>query len=432
MLSKEQNERLTRVGKGTPMGTMMRRYWHPIALSTELPEADGDPIVRKLLGEKFVLFRDTEGRVGIMDELCLHRGASMALGRVEDGGIRCIYHGWKFDVEGRLMETPNHADPRVLERLKATVYPVREQSGLVWTYLGPKDKVPPFRRFAFDEAAPSRRRAMRVNVKANYLQVWEGGTDTSHAGILHSNVTRPTWIKAEGAKVDEFAIKDMVNDAWDDMSPKLELENTGFGYHYVGIRQLGRDSGEVNVRLTPVFMPTGRIIQHPDFNATVFDTPMDDESTATFLVDASAVKDLSVEERLSRAGLSDSRFYEDHSFIASEETGYYQDRAAMKQNRSWSGLTGLTQEDSVVCLSMGPVFDRSTEHLVAADAGVVRLRQRLLDSLELSEAGQDPLGLHYEDMTRVMGFDRKLKADESWQDHASTHRRLYPAHHAED
>jgi phenylpropionate dioxygenase-like ring-hydroxylating dioxygenase large terminal subunit len=121
------------------MGTMMRRYWHPIATSAELPEADGDPIVRKLLGERFVLFRDTAGQVGAIDELCLHRGASMVLGRVEEGGIRCAYHGWKFSVDDSLLDTPNHDHVRVSQRLKANMYPVREPSGLTWTYIGPTE-----------------------------------------------------------------------------------------------------------------------------------------------------------------------------------------------------------------------------------------------------------------------------------------------------
>jgi len=425
MLSKEDNEKLIRVGKGTPMGTMMRRYWHPIALSTELAENDGPPIVRKLLGEKFVLFRDTAGRPGVMDERCLHRGASMSLGRVEEGGSRCIYHGWKFSVEGDLLDTPNHPDHRVKDRLKAGVYPVRERSGLIWTYIGPKDKTPPFRRYAFDDAPPERRRVNRVNVHANYLQVWEAGTDSSHVGILHSNVTRPGWLKSESARVDAFAIRDMVSDAWDDMAPTLELENTGFGYHYVGIRKMG-DGQQVNVRLTPVFMPHGRMIMHPNFYATVFDVPLDDEDTATFNVDASDVKELLLEERMQRSGLTDPKFYQHHTFIATEASGFYQDRAAMREKRSWSGFHGLTQEDSVVCLSMGPVLDRSNEHLVAADAGVVRLRQRLMKSLELSEGGQDPMGLQYEDMTKVKGFDRNLSASDSWKVHARNHIDNYP------
>ena len=426
MLSTELNERLTRVGRGTPMGEMMRRYWHPIATSDELPQPDGDPLVRKLLGQSFVVFRDTKGQVGVMDEHCLHRGASMVLGRVEEGGIRCIYHGWKFATDGTLLDTPNHADPRVRERLKANAYPVREQSGLIWTYIGPKDRQPPFRKFAYDDVPAERRRVMRVNVKANYLQVWEAGTDSSHVGILHSNVTRPGWLQAEGAEVDAFAIRDMVSDAWDDMAPKLELENTGFGYHYVGIRKPG--SGEqVNVRLTPVFLPTGRMIVHPQFQATVFDTPMDDETTATFIVDASDTKALSLQERIERSGLTDERFYRGHDFVATAETGYHQDRAAMRARRSWSGFHGLTQEDSVVCLSMGPVFDRGGEHLVAADAGVVRLRQRLQQSLDRFLAGGEPFGVGYADMGKVRGFDRNLPAAVSWKDQARDHTTFYPA-----
>jgi phenylpropionate dioxygenase-like ring-hydroxylating dioxygenase large terminal subunit len=425
MLSREQNELLTRVGPGTPMGRMMRRYWHPIATSAELAEPDSDPIVRKLLGEKFVLFRDTAGQVAVMAEQCLHRGASMALARVEDGGIRCIYHGWKFAVDGSLLDTPNHADPRVRQRLKATVYPVRERSGLIWTYIGPKDRQPPFRRFAFDEVPATHRRVMRVNIATNYLQLWEGGTDSSHVGILHSNVTRPGWLG--DAEVDEFAIKDMVRDAWDDMAPRLEIENTGFGYHYVGVRKLSSQEGSTNVRLTPVFMPTGRIIMHPNFHATVFDTPLDDEHTATFLVDASDVVPLDLEERIDRSGLRDERFYKDLSFTADENRRWGQDRQAMREKRSWSGFHGLTQEDSVVALSMGPVFDRSSEHLVAADAAVVRLRQRLLDSVALSEAGADPLGLNMEDMTHVAGFDRNLGPGESWRALAAVHLERHPA-----
>jgi phenylpropionate dioxygenase-like ring-hydroxylating dioxygenase large terminal subunit len=425
MLSKEQNETLTRVGKDTPMGRMMRRYWHPIATSAELPEPDGDPIVRKLLGEKFVLFRDSAGQVAVMAEQCLHRGASMALARVEDGGIRCIYHGWKFAVDGSLMDTPNHADARVRQRLKATVHPVRERSGLIWTYIGPKEKEPPFRRFSFDDVPATNRRVMRVNIAANYLQLWEGGTDSSHVGILHSNVTRPGWLG--DADVDDFAIKDMVSDAWDDMAPRLEIENTGFGYHYVGLRKLSAQEGRTNVRLTPVFLPTGRIIMHPHFYATVFDTPLDDEHTATFLIDASETEALDLEERIDRSGLRDARFYNDLSFSADEGQRWHQDRKAMREKRSWSGFHGLTQEDSVVALSMGPVFDRSSEHLVAADAAVVRLRQRLLDSVALSEAGADPLGVNTEDMSHVAGFDRDLGPGESWRTLAAAHGEHYPA-----
>jgi len=423
MLTKEQNETLTRVGKGTPMGNTMRRYWHPIATSQELPAPDCDPIRAKLLGETFVVFRDTDGRVGVMDELCLHRGASMALGRVEDGGIRCLYHGWKFDVEGKLLETPNHADPRVKERLRAKAYPVREQSGLIWTYIGPKEHLPPFREFAYDKVPDKNRIVIKLVVQANYLQMWEGGTDSSHVGILHSNVTRPGWLGESGASPE---INDMVNAAWDDMSPQLEVEDTGFGFHYVGMRKSAH-AGKKNVRLVPLFMPTGRIIQFPDFFTTVHDTPLDDYSTATYIVDASDTRELDREERLTRSGLREERYYKDDRFVATWEDHFHQDRAAMRAKQSWSGFHGITQEDAVISTSMGPIYDRSTEHLVAADAAIVRLRQRLMDSVRLWESGQNPLGVDIADLTRMRGFDRDLADDASWRPLAAHHTEHYPA-----
>ena len=423
MLSKEQNEVLTRVGKGTPMGETMRRYWHPIAMSQELPEPDCDPLRAQLLGETFVVFRDTDGKVGVMDELCLHRGASMALGRVEDGGIRCLYHGWKFDVSGKLMDTPNHADPRVKERLRAKAYPVREQSGLIWTYIGPKEQEPPFREYAYDKVPDANRIIIKLVVRANYLQMWEGGTDSSHVGILHSNVTRPGWLAESSAKPE---INDMVNPAWDDMSPQLEIENTAFGFHYVGMRKSAQP-GRRNIRLVPLFMPTGRIIQFPDFFTTVFDTPLDDGTTASYLIDASDMRALDRTERLKRSGLMEERFYQDNAFVATWDNRFNQDRKAMRDKQSWSGFHGITQEDAVVSTSMGPIYDRSTEHLVAADAAIVRLRQRLLDSVRLQQAGKAPLGVELADLTHMRGFDVDISEKDSWRPHAAHHAEHYPA-----
>ncbi|VTU41574.1 Rieske 2Fe-2S domain-containing protein [Variovorax sp. RA8] len=425
MLTTEQNERLTRVGKGTPMGTLLRRYWHPIALSTELPGRDSDPIVRKLLGERFVLFRDTEGRVGVMDEACLHRGASMALGRVEEGGIRCIYHGWKFDVTGKLLDTPNNPDPRFRERLRAKVYPVQERAGLVWTYIGRPELQPPFRKFAFEDVPDENRVIVRNNVPANYLQMWEGGADSSHVSILHSNVTRPGWLESSNRQLKEGDITDFIKPAWDDVAPKLEIEDTGFGYHYAALRQLG--DGKLNVRLVPIFMPGGRIIPFPTFFNTVFEVPLDDEHTATYLVDASPTEKLSLEHRLRRSGLSEERFYKDLNFVASPDNGFWQDREAMREKRSWSGFHGITQEDAVMSVSMGPIYDRSREKLVAADAAVVKLRRLLLDALDRFESGAEPHGVNYADMTRMRGFDIDLGQDMHWRREAQPHAEHYPA-----
>jgi phenylpropionate dioxygenase-like ring-hydroxylating dioxygenase large terminal subunit len=418
MLTKEENNRLTQVGPGTPMGEMMRRYWHPIATSAQLPHPDCDPLRSRLLGEDFVVFRDTYGKVGVLNELCPHRGASMALGRVEEGGIRCIYHGWKFAVDGTIMDMSNNADSTYIEKLKAPAYPVVERSGLIWTYIGPKEKQPAFRTLALDEVPESNRILFRVNTNANYLQMWEGGTDSSHVGILHSNLTRPGWLAAaDNAAAPE--LNDMVSDAWDDMSPKLDIENTAFGFQYASIRKVGGPNPRHNVRLVPLFLPHGRVIQFPEFFTTVFDVPMDDEHTASYLIDASATRQLDLQERLKRSGMTEERFYANNTFVANWDNSYWQDRDAMKKKLNWSGFKGITQEDAVISTSMGPIYDRTQEHLVAADAAIVRLRKRLLECLKKMEKGEDPIGLNLEDMTNVIGFDIDLPDGTKWREHAS-------------
>jgi phthalate 4,5-dioxygenase oxygenase subunit len=423
MLTHEENQRLTRVGKDTPMGKLMRRYWHPLALSSELPEPDCDPILRKLLGETFVMFRDTAGRVGVMEERCLHRNASMALGRVEEGGIRCIYHGWKFDVEGNILDTPNNPDPRFRQRLKANAYPVEERAGLIWTYIGPKELQPPFRKFAFEDVPDGNRIVLRSNIHANFLQMWEGGADSSHVSILHTNVTRPAWLNdsKREIKAGDF---EMIKPAWDDVAPKLEIEDTGFGFHYAAMRRLAE--GKLNVRVTPIFMPYGRIIPFDDFFNTVLEVPMDDEHTATFYIDASPSRPMKLQERLQRSGLTEDRFFKDLTFVASADTRFHQDRQAMRDKSSWSGFHGITQEDSVMACSMGPINDRTREKLVAADAAVVRVRQLLADALDRSEAGMEPHGVPYADMTDMRAMDFNIAAEESWKAKAGRHLEKYP------
>ncbi|HXF35488.1 MAG TPA: Rieske 2Fe-2S domain-containing protein, partial [Candidatus Acidoferrales bacterium] len=220
-MTAEDQAALVHVGPGTRMGNMMRRYWHPIATSEQLPHPDCAPLRAKLLGEHFVVFRDTNGVVGVLDEWCAHRGISLALGRVEECGIRCLYHSWKFAVDGTVMETPNTADPRVRERVKQRAFPVHEQSGLIWTYIGSAQTQPPFRRFHFDTVPAERRGVVRVNLKVNYLQNLEGGVDSSHVGLLHSNQVRPEW-RARQRELDADLRRLIMNDE----VPTLEVENT--------------------------------------------------------------------------------------------------------------------------------------------------------------------------------------------------------------
>ena len=286
MVTAAQNETLVRVGPGTDMGEYMRRYWHPVATSAQLPAPDCNPLRTKLLGERFVVFRDTNGKVGMLDELCMHRGASLALGRVEEGGITCLYHGWKFAVDGTILETPNNADCRYRERMKAPAYDVVENCGLIWAYIGPAEHKPPFRTFAADQVPAENRYVLRIDIKANYLQLWEGGLDSSHVSILHTNQARTSWGESRGIEADVNKWTPM-----DDPAPVFLAEDTPFGYHYSATRKLppGRTNDELrNVRVTPAIFPTGRIIRGPVSDFLVWETPADDSSTSTYITVYSA------------------------------------------------------------------------------------------------------------------------------------------------
>jgi phthalate 4,5-dioxygenase len=340
-----------------------------------------------LLGQDLVAFRNSSGVVGLLDEHCPHRGASLALGRVEENGLRCLYHGWKFATDGKVQDMPNCGSKAIRERMRAPAYPVREEGGLVWTYLGAAEDIPPFTRYGFMNAAPANRAVVRINVNCNYLQLTEGGFDSSHVGILHSDVARPGWMSTDvqTSHDDEHpgALAVVDND------PELELTETDFGFYYAAFREGGVDNTgkeRLNVRIVPFMMPSTRIIPSPTTLFTVFETPADDEHTSTFIV-VHGEKPVDRAKVITILGLNDPRFWSDKdcTFRASWAQGFWQERARMQT--SWTGFTGLEQEDAVISLSMGPVFDRSIEHLVPADRAVSSLRKMLLQAADRLEKG---------------------------------------------
>ena len=184
MLSAADNETITRTGPGTQVGELFRRFWLPALLPSELPDADSDPLRMRLLGEDLVAFRDSAGRIGLVDEYCPHRRASLWFGRNEEGGLRCVYHGWKFAVDGSCLEQMNEPEP-FCHKIHLTAYPTAELGGIVWTYLGPPERTPPLPKFAWTQAPESHRQVSKVIQECNWLQALEGGLDTSHAPIMH-------------------------------------------------------------------------------------------------------------------------------------------------------------------------------------------------------------------------------------------------------
>jgi phthalate 4,5-dioxygenase len=425
MLSAAENERLTRVGPGTEMGQLMRRFWVPACLSKDLPHADCDPIQLRLLGEDFVAFRDSESRVGVLQEACMHRGVSLTLGRVEDCGIRCIYHGWKFGVDGTIQETPNIEGDGYRAKMRAPAFPAREAGGLIWVYLGPPEHEPPLPNYPFMRIPDSHRAAVKVVKRCNWLQVLEGGLDPTHVGILHQAInplrvteTTPQQLEqssrlAVRATLDAFAAQSngsIVGTAFEDHAPRFEVENTPFGFYYVTVRK--STSGDARLRYVRVMaycMPFINVIN----TQVLLYVPRDDDSMTWISLSYDPDRELSDQALLQWMGLDEPGILVRDEVQSFRENRWRQDRASMKE--SFTGLRSPAPEDCAVELSMGPILDRSKEHLVPADVAVIRARRLLLKSLRTVREGGHLPGLGANDGDGVEGSEAIITDDVSWR-----------------
>ena len=435
MLTEEENEALCRVGPGTPMGNVLRRYWTPAFQLGDLPEPDCPPIRVTILGENFVAFRDTEGRLGFLDELCCHRGASLTLGRVEDCGIRCLYHGWKYAVDGTIMETPNLATTTFRERVKHGAYPVRAAGGLGWVYLGPPVTEPPFPAFGWASAPADEIVVSEIIMDCNWMQAQEGSIDSSHVGILHLDT-----LATMGSGPRSVGSFDFAGEPWDldmqvpggarrepgqaprpgvwpseDNAPRIELENTPFGFHYAAIRDVTDEPGKVYVRVTAFVMPYTALIGGS--NGAVIVVPRDDYTCSTIGVfRLPPGTDPAAAAERARRGI-------DHAVWGPEPENRRlrlpkQDREAMAAGRSFAGFRGGNRvQDGAVQMSSGRMYDRAKEHLVPADLAIIRLRRMFADSIRLLEAGHDPVGrAEGTDFRQVMAASQIIDAGQDWRD----------------
>ena len=391
MLARDDNERVTRVGPGTPMGATMRRYWLPALLAWELPEPDCPPVRVKLLGEELVAFRDSRGRVGLLDERCPHRQASLFLGRNEECGLRCVYHGWKFDVDGQCVDMMNEPEELAFAaKIRTGAYPTVEAGGIVWAYLGPAGQKPPLPLFAWTQAPPSHRHVSKVIQETNWLQGLEGGIDTSHVPILHrvlaTSSSRPGFNPA-----DPFVRGG---------APTLELDVTDYGYRYAGLRPLA--GGEVHVRAYHFILPfhqirparTGAGSRGFSGAAGHIWVPMDDVTTMVYNWEHSTTEPFTDEDRLERR-LGNGPLDVDQTTFRSKrnrENNYLLDRRVQK-TETFTGIDGVNAQDRAVQESMGPVVDRTREHLGPADRAVIQARRLLLQATRTVEAGGTPPGV---------------------------------------
>lgn len=396
MLSREDNERLTRVEGDAPMGVLMREHrWIPALLSIEL-EADGPPRRLRLLGQDYVAFRDTRGEVGVLDEGCPHRNASLVLARNEDCGLRCIFHGWKVDVTGQVVDAPtHHPDPAAFAaRIKARRYPTVEGGGIIWVWLG-ESEPPAFPHLPFTQLPASRTWVTVTHCACNWLQGVEATLDTSHIGTLH---------KAYMSAYSEADSATSIKNSLEALAPQYRVEHTDYGLDAIGIRPLA-DGSEYR-RTTKWVMPFVSLVpSSPGSTGNEVDgvifivSPVDDTNHRLFFgywsntLDINDGKYEQVPE-VQRALVGDRPFdpFDFGGFDGGRDENWNQDREAMKRGH-FSGFTGnLLQEDTVVQISMGPIVDRSKEHLSSSDVAVVQGRRALLRALERTAAGEAPVG----------------------------------------
>ena len=385
MVTKLENERLTHVGSGTPMGETMRRYWLPALLSWELPGPDCPPVRVKLLGEELVAFRTTDGRIGLIEEFCPHRRASLWLGRNEQNGLRCVYHGWKLGIDGQCVDQMN--EPRQFAaKIKAVAYPTHEMSGVIWAYMGPPEKRPAPPKFEWTQMPPSHRAISKVMEECNWLQALEGGIDTSHFTILHRQLKKDA--KQPGISPDNVGVQGS--------APSLEVDFTDYGYRYYGIRPLGE---QLYVRGYHFVMPFTQLRPPGPGKEEVhghYWVPMDDGTCMVWNFYHSYGSEPIGERQVSDTSGNAYGTHVDteNGFrsIRNRRNDWGIDRA-MQRTETFSGIPGINQQDRAVQESMGPIVDRSRENLGPADKAVVATRKLLLEAMETVERGGDPPGV---------------------------------------
>ena len=382
MTSIQDNDTLTRVGRGTPMGDFMRQFWIPAAMSSELV-SDGDPMRLMLLGEQLIAFRDTSGRVGIMDHRCPHRCASLFFGRNEEGGIRCVYHGWKYDTEGHCLEMPNvppHQDFR--DKVWAKAYKTAERNGLVWVYMGIQEEAPPLPEIEATLVPEDQLDMRMVQRECNWLQGVEGEMDTSHIGFLHFG----------HAQRKDFQKRDDEGYALTNRAPEYVSRETDYGYMYAAYRPA--EGGDTYWRFAHFLFPfwTMPPINPIDRNVLCRAyVPMDDTHTMVVILakKGSYAKSVSIRPD-GIPGVSQNFPYEPNTtdwygrwrLAANQSNDYMIDRE-VQRTKSFTGIEGVQLQDQAIQESMGAIVDRTLENLAPSDIMIARIRRVLLEAASL-------------------------------------------------
>jgi len=391
MLTAAENDLLCRVEGDAPMGQLMRRHWLPACLVEEVAAPDGDPVPVRLLGEDLVAFRDTEGRVGVMDRYCPHRRASLVFGRNEDCGLRCLYHGWKMDVAGNVVEMPSEAaGSGLVQKVKHRAYPVQEWGGFVWVYMGPPETMPAFEPPPYAPGPDAKLSIVKLVIDCNWAQVLEGAIDSAHSSSLHSTDMTPA--RVDGAKA--------TSSVWlrpsTDKAPRLVVEPTDYGLKYAAVRRpIVNAAANDYVRITVFVAPIVVLIPPNNlYNVANVNVPIDDTHTMFHFIAWNESGPPGVEQEAWRkfcgaqVGVDVDRDWRRARTLANR---YLQDRQAMRLGE-FTGIKGIPNQDIAMWETMGPIADRTRDRLGASDLAIVEFRRIMLDAVRRFGEGGEALG----------------------------------------
>ncbi len=396
MLSKEENKLLTRVGPGTPMGELFRRFWLPGLLSSELNGPDSVPVRVRLLGEDLIAFRDTDGRVGIIDAYCPHRNAPMFFGRNEEGGLRCIYHGWKFDVKGQCVEMPNCWEGETFkDKVTINWYPAEERAGMVWIYMGPKDKVPPIPAYEWIDAPPENRYVLKFFLECNYLQRVENDTSESHGNFLHRNLGPATGVANRRWTSSTRPADGSIPDRRPQDPRRSSWHDTAFGSIQVTKQTSEVEGRELYSVGTPFYLPSfsnAGGLNAPNVRPMNIFVPVDDENMAfyRFKWSTEPITETARAEMMSGGFEFPDLVPGTFTPVQNKSNDYMIDRNKQRFY-NYSGMANTPVQDVAMCENQGgAIADRSKEVLVTTDRGIIHIRKRLMDAAQALMNGVEP------------------------------------------
>ncbi len=391
MLTPEENLLLCRVEGDAPMGQLMRRHWTPVCLIEEVAEVDGAPVKARVFGEDLVVFRDSDGRVGVMDEYCPHRRASLVFGRNEEGGLRCLYHGWKMDVEGNVLEMASEpAASCMATKVKHKAYPVQEWGGFVWAYMGPADATPAFTPPAWAPSADTRVSIAKAILPCNWAQILEGAIDSAHSSSLHSSDMVPARVDGAQATANTWLRPST------DKAPRMQVERTGYGFRYAALRRPIKDAATHDYVRATVFVAPATALIPPNnlYNVANINVPQDDTHTAFYFIawgHPAQTPETETWRKFLRqtVGIDLDEQYRPLRTLANR---FWQDRPAMKAG-NFTGITGFPNQDMAMWVTMGPIADRTHDRLGASDLAIVEFRRQMLDAVKAFQQGQPAIGI---------------------------------------